>query len=61
MAIADWLRSGRPAFLAALKDSGYGGRLAIEYLNQPYMDTRHDDVLYETVRMRDLVRTCLTT
>jgi sugar phosphate isomerase/epimerase len=50
-----------PAFLAALKDSGYGGWLAIEYLNQPYMDTRHDDVLYETVRMRDLVRTSLTT
>lgn len=48
-----------PALLEALQDAGYGGWLAIEYLNQPYMDTRHDDVLYETVRMRDLVKTCL--
>jgi sugar phosphate isomerase/epimerase len=45
-----------PALLAALRDAGYGGWLAIEYLNQPYMDTQHDDVLLETVRMRDLVR-----
>jgi sugar phosphate isomerase/epimerase len=48
-----------PALLAALRDAGYSGWLAIEYLNQPYMDTRHDDVLLETVRMRDLVRAWL--
>lgn len=48
-----------PALLAALRDAGYRGWLAIEYLNQPYMDTRHDDVLLETVRMRDLVRNWL--
>jgi sugar phosphate isomerase/epimerase len=47
------------ALLAALRDVDYGGWLAIEYLNQPYMDTRYDDVLLETVRMRDLVRTWL--
>jgi sugar phosphate isomerase/epimerase len=45
-----------PAFLAALRDAGYAGWLAIEYLNQPYMGTTRDDVLLETIRMRDLVR-----
>lgn len=45
-----------PAFLAALRDAGYGGWLAIEYLNQPYMETTRDDVVHETVRLRDLVR-----
>jgi sugar phosphate isomerase/epimerase len=48
-----------PALLAALRDTGYDGWLAIEYLNQPYMGTQHDDVLLETVRMRDLVRSWL--
>lgn len=45
-----------PAFLGALRDAGYAGWLAIEYLNQAYMATTRDDVLFETVRMRDLVR-----
>ncbi len=48
-----------PAFLGALRDAGYAGWLAIEYLNQPYMETTRDDVLLETVRMRDLVRNWL--
>jgi sugar phosphate isomerase/epimerase len=43
-----------PAFFAALRDTGYEGWLAIEYLNQPYMATVNDDVLLETIRMRDV-------
>lgn len=45
-----------PAFIGALGDAGYRGWLSIEYLNQPYMQTTRNDVLLETVRMRDLVR-----
>ena len=44
-----------PALLAALRDASYRGWLCIEYLNQPYMQTIHVDVLFETLRMRDLV------
>lgn len=47
---------GFPAFLGALREAGYGGWLAVEYVHQRYMDTLHDDVLTETVKMRDLVR-----
>jgi sugar phosphate isomerase/epimerase len=42
--------------IADLHSVGYGGSLAIEYVHQPWMDTLHEDVLTETVRMRDLVR-----
>jgi sugar phosphate isomerase/epimerase len=48
-----------PALIAILKDAGYGGSLSIEYVHQAYMNTLHDDVLTETVRMRDLVRSYL--
>jgi len=48
-----------PAVLATLRAAGYTGYLAIEYVHQEYMDTRHDDVLTETVQMRDLVRAAL--
>jgi sugar phosphate isomerase/epimerase len=44
------------ALLGTLGDLGYGGYLALEYVHQPYMDTVYDDVLTETVRLRDLVR-----
>lgn len=44
-----------PAMLATLAGHGYRGRLAIEYVHQGYMDTLHDDVLSETIKMRDLV------
>jgi sugar phosphate isomerase/epimerase len=44
------------AMLATLAESGYSGCLAIEYVHQDYMDTLHDDVLSETIKMRDLVR-----
>lgn len=45
-----------PAFLGALAAAGYSGWLAIEYVHQPYMATVYDDVLSETVKMRDAVR-----
>jgi sugar phosphate isomerase/epimerase len=45
-----------PALLGTLRAQGYAGHLALEYVHQDYMDTLHDDVLTETVRLRDLVR-----
>jgi hypothetical protein len=42
--------------LGTLKAAGYDGYLAIEYVHQDYMDGLHDDVLTETVDMRDCVR-----
>jgi sugar phosphate isomerase/epimerase len=47
------------AQLATLRDAGYAGRLALEYVNQDYMDTLHDDVLTETIALRDRVRAWL--
>lgn len=44
-----------PAMLATLRAAGYDGHLAIEYAHQDYMDGLHDDVLTETIAMRDLV------
>lgn len=45
-----------PAFFAALRDAGYDDWLAIEYVHQNYMATVYDDVLSETVKMRDCFR-----
>lgn len=45
-----------PALLATLKEHAYSGYLALEYVHQAYMNTLSEDVLTETVRMRDLVR-----
>lgn len=45
-----------PAMLATLRDAGYGGWLACEYVHQGYFDTLYEDVLTETVKMRDLFR-----
>jgi sugar phosphate isomerase/epimerase len=45
-----------PALLATLKDNMYEGYLALEYVHQDYMNTRYDDVLTETVQLRDLIR-----
>lgn len=45
-----------PALLATLRETRYSGYLALEYVHQPYMGTLYDDVLTETVRLRDLVR-----
>lgn len=45
-----------PALFATCRDAGYGGWLSAEYVHQNYFDTIHDDVLTETVKMRDLFR-----
>jgi sugar phosphate isomerase/epimerase len=48
------------AMLGTLKSAGYDGYLSIEYVHQDYMDGQHDDVLTETVDMRDCVREWLS-
>lgn len=45
-----------PSLFGALRDAGYSGWLAIEYVHQAYMNTLFDDVLSETVKMRDTFR-----
>ena len=45
-----------PAMLGSLRDAGYGGWLAVEWVHQDYMDTLYDDVLTETIACRDLLR-----
>lgn len=44
------------AQLATLRDAGYEGYLALEYTHQDYMDSWYDDILTETIRLRDVVR-----
>jgi sugar phosphate isomerase/epimerase len=44
-----------PAILSALRQSGYSGYLAVEYVHQDYMQTDNVDVVSETVKMRDLL------
>lgn len=41
------------AMVGVLREAGYQGYLAVEYVHQAYMNTLCDDVLTETVRMRD--------
>lgn len=45
-----------PAMFAAFREAGFGGYVASEYVHQDYFDTVHDDVMSETVKMRDLFR-----
>lgn len=45
-----------PALFATFRDAGYSGWLACEYVHQGYFDTLHEDVLSETVKIRDLFR-----
>jgi sugar phosphate isomerase/epimerase len=45
-----------PAQLAALRDAGFAGHVALEVVHQDYMATLYDDVLTETIALRDLVR-----
>lgn len=47
------------ALLGRLREVGYAHTLSLEYVHQDYMGTRYDDVLTETVKLRDLVRTYL--
>ncbi|MCP4381473.1 MAG: sugar phosphate isomerase/epimerase [Hyphomicrobiales bacterium] len=44
------------AQLATLREAGYDGYLALEYTHQDYMDSWYDDILTETIRLRDVVR-----
>lgn len=44
------------AQLGTLRDAGYDGYLSLEYTNQDYMDSLFDDILTETIQLRDLVR-----
>lgn len=46
------------AMIETLRKTGYDRFLSIEYVHQNYMNTIFDDVLTETVRMRDLMRRC---
>jgi sugar phosphate isomerase/epimerase len=46
------------AMVGRLADTGYDGYLSVEYVHQGYMNTLFDDVLTETVRMRDHLRAC---
>lgn len=45
-----------PAMFATLRDAGYSGALAIENVHQSYMNTLFEDVLTETITMRDCFR-----
>jgi sugar phosphate isomerase/epimerase len=47
------------AQLAVLKSANYAGYLSLEYVHQDYMGTLYDDVLTETVQLRDLIRAWL--
>lgn len=43
------------AILGVLRDTNYSGFLALEYVHQEYMNTLFEDVLSETIKLRDLV------
>lgn len=45
------------AMIETLRDVNYDGFISIEYVHQAYMNTVFDDVLTETIIMRDLLRT----
>jgi hypothetical protein len=45
-----------PAQLATLKAAGFNGYVALEYTHQDYMDSLFDDILTETIQLRDVVR-----
>jgi sugar phosphate isomerase/epimerase len=44
------------AQLATLKAAGFDGYIALEYTHQDYMNSLFDDVLTETIQLRDVVR-----
>lgn len=44
-----------PAVFGALKEHAFDGYMSIEYVHQDYMNTLYNDVLSETIKMRDLV------
>ena len=46
--------------IETLRETGYDGFLSLEYVHQDYMGTLYDDVLTETIRMRDLINSYIT-
>jgi len=44
------------AHFGTLRDAGYAGALALEFVHMDYMDILYDDVLTETISMRDRFR-----
>lgn len=44
------------AQFGTLREAGYDGALSLEFVHQDYMNTLFDDVLTETVALRDLYR-----
>ncbi len=44
------------ALFGTLRDAGYQGAISLEYVHQDYMATRYDDVLTETILLRDQFR-----
>ena len=44
------------AQFGTLRDAGFDGFMALEYVHQDYMDTVYDDVLTETIGLRDQFR-----
>ncbi len=49
------------AQLAVLRDARFGGYAALEVVHQDYMATLYDDVLTETLALRDVVRAWMGT
>jgi sugar phosphate isomerase/epimerase len=47
------------AQLATLRQAGYAGYVSLEFVHQDYMGTLNEDVLTETIRLRDQVRAWL--
>ncbi len=45
-----------PALFGTFRDAGYEGWLSAESVHQGYFNTLYDDVLTETIKMRDLFR-----
>ena len=45
-----------PALFGRLRDVGYQGAASLEYVHQDYMNTLFDDVLSETIALRDVYR-----
>jgi sugar phosphate isomerase/epimerase len=44
------------AQLSTLRDCGFDGYVSLEYTHQDYMDSLFDDILTETILLRDVVR-----
>jgi len=42
-----------PAMFGTLRDAGYAGALTLEAVHQDYMNTLSEDVLTETILLRD--------